>query len=205
VPELPDIRMYVAALERRIVGRRLERIRFASPFVLRSTEPAPAEAAGLRVLAVGHRVKRIHVALEKDVHVLIHLMIAGRLHWKERNAPLRGRNQLAALDFDSGTLVLTEAGTKRRAAIHLARGAAGLAAFDRGGIDPLAASPAEFRERRLALHLTQAELAARLQIGTRTVQHIEARGPVRPAYAALLSQMTEPGQRKGRQAPRERR
>jgi formamidopyrimidine-DNA glycosylase len=147
VPELPDIRLYVGALAPRIEGRMLERLRIGSPFVLRSTEPAPAEVAGCRVVSVGHRAKRIHIALERDLHVLIHLMIAGRLHWKERNAPLRGRNQLAALDFENGTLVLTEAGTKRRAAIHLARGEAGVRALDRGGLDPLTVPLSAFRER----------------------------------------------------------
>ncbi len=147
MPELPDVTLYVRALEPRLEGRTLERIRIASPFVLRSTAPAPAEAAGARVRDVGHEAKRIRISLAGDIHVLIHLMIAGRLHWKGRNAALRGKNQLAALDFDNGTLVLTEAGTKRRAAIHLVRGEAGLRALDRGGADPLAVSGAELRAR----------------------------------------------------------
>src|SRR5690606_16368775 len=94
-----------------------------------------------------HQAKRIVISLGQDVHILIHLMIAGRLHWKDRGAPLKGRNQLAALDFDSGTLVLTEAGTKRRASIHLVRGATSSAEFDRGGLDPLAITEAQFRKR----------------------------------------------------------
>jgi len=147
MPELPDVRLYVEALKPRLEGRTLERLRIASPFVLRSTEPAPADVEGARVRAVGHRAKRIHLALDGDLHVLVHLMIAGRLHWKPPRAALKGRNQLAAFDFENGSLVLTEAGSKRRAAIHLARGAAGLAAFDRGGLDPLAASTDEFRAR----------------------------------------------------------
>lgn len=147
MPELPDISLYVDALERRIVGHTLERLRIGSPFVLRSTAPGPEEAAGREVLAVGHQAKRIRIGLQGDLHVFIHLMIAGRLHWKDAGAPLKGRNQLAALDFDSGTLVLTEAGTKRRAAIHLAQGEAGRAALDRGGLDPLTISDAGFRER----------------------------------------------------------
>ena len=147
MPELPDIKLYVAALEDRIVGHVLERLRVASPFVLRSTTPRPEEVAGLEVQTVGHQAKRIHIGLERDAHVFIHLMIAGRLHWKGAGAPLKGRNQLAALDFDDGTLVLTEAGTKRRAAIYLFRGDAGAAALDRGGLDPFAITEAAYRER----------------------------------------------------------
>lgn len=109
--------------------------------------PPPSEVAGRLVIGVGHQAKRIRIDLEGDLHLLVHLMIAGRLHWKSAGAPLKGRNQLAALDFDHGTLVLTEAGTKRRAAIHLVEGTAGCAALDRGGLDPLTVSEAAFRER----------------------------------------------------------
>lgn len=146
VPELPDIKVYVDALGDRIQGRTLAGMRIGNPFVVRSTSPSPAEIVGLTVTGVGHQAKRIVISLERDVHILIHLMIAGRLHWKDRGAPLKGRNQLAALDFDSGTLVLTEAGTKRRASIHLARGAAAAEEFDRGGLDPLAVTERQFRE-----------------------------------------------------------
>ena len=147
VPELPDIKVYVDAMTARVAGRTLERMRIGNPFVVRSISPTPAEVAGLMVTVVGHRAKRIVISLEQDVHVFIHLMIAGRLHWKDKGAPLKGRNQLAALDFDNGTLVLTEAGTKRRASIHLARGATASAELDRGGLDPLAITEARFRER----------------------------------------------------------
>lgn len=150
MPELPDVKVYVDALRDRIDGHVLTGIRLASPFVLRSTTPAPAEAAGRRVVGVGHQAKRIRIDLEGDIHVLVHLMIAGRLHWKGSGAPLKGRNQLAALDFDHGTVVLTEAGTKRRAAIHLVEGQAGCAALDRGGLDPLAVTEAAFRERLMS-------------------------------------------------------
>jgi formamidopyrimidine-DNA glycosylase len=114
---------------------------------VRSVAPPPADAAGLEVIGVKHQAKRIVISLEREFHILIHLMIAGRLHWKDAGAPLKGRNQLAALDFDSGTLVLTEAGTKRRAAIHLVRGDRGCAELDRGGLDPLEISEALFRQR----------------------------------------------------------
>lgn len=147
VPELPDIKVYVEALGRRIDGHTLEGLRIASPFVVRSVSPTPAEVRGLAVAGVGHRAKRIVISLEQEVRVLIHLMIAGRLHWKDRGAPLKGRNQLAALDFDSGTLVLSEAGTKRRASIHLTRGGKISVELDRGGADPLTISEAGFRER----------------------------------------------------------
>ena len=147
MPELPDVKVYVDALRDRVEGHVLAGIRLGSPFVLRSTNPPPAAAAGRRVVGVGHQAKRLRIDLEGDLHVLVHLMIAGRLHWKGAGVPLKGRNQLAALDFAHGTLVLTEAGTKRRAAIHLVEGEAGCVALDRGGLDPLAASEADFRER----------------------------------------------------------
>jgi formamidopyrimidine-DNA glycosylase len=147
MPELPDIKVYVASLKERICGRVLTGVRIASPFVLRSVEPRPAEVAGLKVLSVEHQAKRIVIGLERGIHVLIHLMIAGRLHWREPGVSLKGRNQLAALDFDAGTLVLTEAGMKRRAAIHLVRGEEALGQFDRGGLDPLGISEAAFRGR----------------------------------------------------------
>jgi formamidopyrimidine-DNA glycosylase len=147
VPELPDIKIYVHALRQRIEGRTLKGIRIANPFVVRSVAPTPADTAGLKVIGVKHQAKRIVISLEREFHILIHLMIAGRLHWKDPGAPLKGRNQLAALDFDSGTLVLTEAGTKRRVAIHLVRGDEGCAELDRGGLDPLAISEALFRQR----------------------------------------------------------
>jgi formamidopyrimidine-DNA glycosylase len=147
VPELPDIKVYVHALRDRIDGRTLKGMRISSPFVVRSVAPRPAEVAGLQVMGVDHQAKRIVIRLEQEFCILIHLMIAGRLHWKEPGAPLKGRNQLAAFDFDSGTLVLTEAGTKRRAAIYLARGEEACARADRGGLDPLKISEHAFRQR----------------------------------------------------------
>lgn len=147
MPELPDIKVYVHALRDRIDGSTLEGIRIASPFVVRSVAPRPAELAGLSVVGVGHQAKRIVVRLEREFCILMHLMIAGRLHWKERGASLKGRNQLAAFDFDTGTLVLTEAGTRRRAAIHLVHGEEACARSDRGGLDPLVISEEAFRAR----------------------------------------------------------
>ena len=145
MPELPDVVAYLTALEPRVVGKRLERIRLASPFVLRSVDPPPAEAAGRTVVGLRRLGKRIVLALEGEIFVVIHLMIAGRLHWRPAGARPPGRVGLAAFDFPDGTLTLTEAGTRRRAAIHLARGEPALAAFDPGGLDVLGATPAAFR------------------------------------------------------------
>jgi formamidopyrimidine-DNA glycosylase len=144
MPELPDIKVYVDALRDRITGQQLRGLRVGNPFIVRSVLPRPADFVGLRVETVGHQAKRIAIGLAGEMRILIHLMIAGRLHWKDPGAPLKGRNQLAALDFDAGTLVLTEAGTKRRAAIHLVQGSDAFEAFDRGGLDPLEAG---FRKR----------------------------------------------------------
>ena len=145
VPELPDVVAYLTALESRVVGRRLERIRLASPFVLRSVDPPVVEVEGRLVVGLRRVGKRLVLALEGDIFVVIHLMIAGRLHWRPAGARPPGRMGLAALDFPGGTLTLTEAGTRRRAAIHLARGEAALAAHDPGGLDVLRATSDEFR------------------------------------------------------------
>ena len=137
MPELPDIVVYLEALQPRIVGRPLERIRIGSPFVLRSAEPAPAELAGRVVRGLRRLGKRIVIGLDGDVYAVIHLVIAGRLHWKRAGSALPGRRGLAALDFPDGTLLLTEAGSKHRASLHLVRGAAELTTHDRGGLEPL--------------------------------------------------------------------
>jgi formamidopyrimidine-DNA glycosylase len=147
MPELPDVVVYVEALERRILGQPLERVRLASPFVLRSVDPPVREAEGRRVVAVRRLGKRILLALEGGLFVVIHLMIAGRLRWRPPGAKTPGRIGLAAFDFPGGTLLLTEAGSKRRASLHLVRGEAALAGFDRGGLEPLETSLAGFRDR----------------------------------------------------------
>jgi formamidopyrimidine-DNA glycosylase len=144
VPELPDIVVYLEALERRIVAQPLERIRLASPFLLRSIDPPLREAEGKTVRELRRVGKRIALGLEPDLWLALHLMIAGRLHWKPAGARLSGRRGLAAFDFPNGSLILTEAGSERRAALHLARGAAGLAALDPGGLEVLTASPEAF-------------------------------------------------------------
>jgi formamidopyrimidine-DNA glycosylase len=145
MPELPDVTVYLEALAARLPGARLERIRLANPFVLRSVDPAPAELAGRVVTGFRRLGKRIVIALDGELFVLIHLMIAGRLHWKEVGAKLPGKIGLAALDFSTGTVTLTEAGSKRRAAIHLVRGEAALAAHDPGGLELGDADAATFR------------------------------------------------------------
>jgi formamidopyrimidine-DNA glycosylase len=146
VPELPDVDVYVVHLQRRIVGATLEHIRLASPFVLRSFEPPLREAASKVVSGVSRMGKRIVIALgdEGDLAIVIHLMIAGRFRWRERGAKIPGKLGLAAFDFSTGTLLLTEASTKKRASIHLVRGMEPLRAMDPGGIDPLRATLPDF-------------------------------------------------------------
>jgi formamidopyrimidine-DNA glycosylase len=144
VPELPDIEVYVEAIAARVVGQPLVAVRLGSPFLLRSADPPLRAAEGRRVIAVRRLGKRIVLALEDELFLVLHLMIAGRLHWKERGAKLPGRVGLAAFEFPDGALVLTEAGTRRRAALHLVRGEAGLAALDRGGLEPLGATREAF-------------------------------------------------------------
>jgi formamidopyrimidine-DNA glycosylase len=150
MPELPDVVVYLEALESRIAGQVLEGVRLFSPFVLRSVEPPIAEAAGRRVIELRRMGKRLVWALEGDLFLVIHLMIAGRLRWRPRGAKPPGRMGLAAFDFLDGTLILTEAGSKRRASINLLKGDAALAQLHRGGLEPLEASAAEFRERLLS-------------------------------------------------------
>ena len=145
MPEIPDVVVYLEALRARALGQTLERIRLASPFVLRTVDPALSEAAGKRVRALQRLGKRLVFSLDNDVHVIVHLMIAGRLHWKERGARIPGKVGLAAFDFSSGTLTLTEAGSKKRASLHLVRGAEALAAHHRGGLEVLDADEPAFR------------------------------------------------------------
>jgi formamidopyrimidine-DNA glycosylase len=145
VPELPDIALYLEALAPRVVGARLERLRIASPFLLRTAEPPAADLAGRTIREVRRLGKRIVFGFSDDYFAVLHLMIAGRLHWKAVGEPIRGRSGLAAFDFAHGTLLLTEAGSKHRAALHVVRGAAGLAAHDRGGLDVLTATLDQFR------------------------------------------------------------
>ncbi|MBI5365276.1 MAG: formamidopyrimidine-DNA glycosylase [Planctomycetes bacterium] len=145
MPELPDVVVYVEALEARLKGRTLAGARLASPFLLRSVDPPLAAFAGKRVLGVERLGKRLVFAFEEDLFLVLHLMIAGRLHWRERGRKLASKIELAAFDFEHGALVLTEAGTKKRASLHAVRGRAALARHDRGGLEVLEASLAAFR------------------------------------------------------------
>jgi formamidopyrimidine-DNA glycosylase len=149
VPELPDVEVYVEALRDRVAGKPLERVRLGNPFLLRTVEPPLSAFAGRRVEAVSRLGKRVVLTFEGELFLVLHLMIAGRLHWKPAGARLPGKAGLAAFDFPDGTLTLTEAGTKRRAALHAVSGRAALAALDRGGIEPLEATPEAFREALL--------------------------------------------------------
>ena len=145
MPELPDIVVYLDALRPRILGQTLEAVRIGSLFVVRTVDPPIGAAAGRRVVGLSRLGKRIVIALEPDLHLVMHLMIAGRLRWKRARAAIPGRLGLAALDFPVGTLVFTEAGTRRRAAMHLVRGEAALAQLGRGGLEVLDAAPEAFR------------------------------------------------------------
>ncbi|HEX5817117.1 MAG TPA: DNA-formamidopyrimidine glycosylase family protein, partial [Methylomirabilota bacterium] len=144
MPELPDVTVYVEALRERLDGARLERLRLATPFVLRSVDPPPGEVAGRAVAGVRRLGKRVVIALEGERFVVIHLMIAGRLHWKPAGARIPGKIGVAALDFSTGTLLMTEAGTKKRAAVHLVRGEAALREHDPGGLEVLEADLGAF-------------------------------------------------------------
>jgi formamidopyrimidine-DNA glycosylase len=145
MPELPDVAAYTSALGPRIVGRPLERVRLANPFLLRTAEPPIASVEGRVVRELRRVGKRIVIGFDGDLWLVLHLMIAGRLHWRPPGAKLGGRNQLAAFDFPNGTLVLTEAGTKRRASLHVVSGQDALQAIDPGGIDVFASDLDAFR------------------------------------------------------------
>jgi formamidopyrimidine-DNA glycosylase len=148
MPELPDIVVYVESLERRVVGRTLEQVRLKSPFVLRTAVPPLTDVVGKRVLAVRRIGKRIALVMEGELFVVLHLMIAGRLRWIEAGGKPPA-TALATFHFANGTLAFTEAGTRRRASLHIVRGDDAVAAFDMGGLEVLDADPDAFRERLL--------------------------------------------------------
>jgi formamidopyrimidine-DNA glycosylase len=147
LPELPDITAYLAALETRLEAQTLRRVRLNNHFLLRSVEPKPSAAEGRPIVGFRRVGKRIALGTDHGIWLVIHLMIAGRLHWKKPGAALAGRNALAAFDFDQGSLTLTEAGSQRRASLHVVEGEAGLQSLDPGGLEPLVASLQEFSER----------------------------------------------------------
>jgi formamidopyrimidine-DNA glycosylase len=149
MPELPDIELYLEHLRRRVIGHTLLSLRLTSPFLLRTVEPSASSVEGRHVVELRRMGKRIVFALEEELFLVLHLMIAGRLKWLDRGAPVPKKVGLAAFDFDNGTLVLTEAGSKRRASLHIVRGEAGLIPFARGGLEVLEATEAEFSEALL--------------------------------------------------------
>ena len=156
MPELPDILNYRDALRERIVGHTLAGIRLKNPFLLRTVEPPIGSCAGQRVVDVRRIGKRIAIGLANEAWLVIHLMIAGRLHWKAPGAAIGAKFALAGFDFENGTLVFTEAGSKRRASLHVAQGQGGLDQFERGGLD--------------VLHATGPEFSARLRLGNHTLK-----------------------------------
>ncbi len=145
MPELPDIAAYITALEPRIVGQPLERVRLQSAFLLRTAQPPLTDIEGRIVRELRRIGKRIAIGVENDLWLVLHLMIAGRLHWRPAGAKLAGRQTLAAFDFPNGSLVLTEAGSKRRASLHIVRGEESLRSFDAGGIDVFSSDLVSFR------------------------------------------------------------
>lgn len=144
MPELPDIVVYIEALEKRVLATTLKSAQIASPFLLRSIEPAVADAVGHAVVGLRRVGKRIAIGFDNDVWLVLHLMIAGRLHWVTKKVKPDGRRTLAAFEFDSGALTLTEAGSQKRASLHVVAGERGLASLDPGGIDVLSATSAQF-------------------------------------------------------------
>jgi formamidopyrimidine-DNA glycosylase len=144
MPELPDITVYIEALAERILGKPLEKIRITSPFLLRSFDPPIREAEGKKIKGLRRIGKQIAWELEGELFLVFHLMIAGRFHWKARGAKAGGKINLAAFDFSNGTLLMTEASTRKRASLYLVKGMPELAGFDRGGLEVMTASAGEF-------------------------------------------------------------
>jgi formamidopyrimidine-DNA glycosylase len=149
MPELPDVEIYREALQRYLLGRRLEKLRLVSPFVLRSVDPPAEVLEGLEVVGIRRIGKRLVLGFEGDLFLVVHLMIAGRLRWRARGAKPPGRRGLAAFDFPDGTLLFTEEGSKKRASLHVVRGVSGLAEHDRGGLEVLDCDAPQFVEALL--------------------------------------------------------
>jgi len=195
MPELPDVTLYVEALERRIGGAELLKISLTSPFLLRTALPPIASAAGRRVLGVRRLGKRIAIGLEGELWLVIHLMVAGRLHWFAGGEKRSKRAALAAFEFSTGVLTLTEAGTKRRASLHLVQGEANLKAHDPGGLEVLDASLEEFARRlRSENHtLKRALTDPRLFSGIGNAYSDEILHAARLSPVLLTSRLDEPG------------
>lgn len=193
MPELPDIALYIHALTPRILGAPLERLRIASPFVLRSVDPRPAEVEGRVVRRLNRLGKRIVLELDDEYSAVLHLMIAGRLRWRPPGATIPGRAGLAAFDFPQGTLLFTEAGVKHRASLHLVRGARALAAHDPGGLDLFAATGPEFQAalQRESHTLKRALTDPRLFDGIGNAYSDEILHAARLSPLKLTGQLTE--------------
>jgi formamidopyrimidine-DNA glycosylase len=193
LPELPDVLLYIDALSRRILGEPIEHIRILRPFLLRSVEPPISAAEGKRVLALRRIGKRIVLELGDELFLVIHLMIAGRFRWRPRDAKAPGRLALAAFDFPRATLFLTEAGTTRRASLHLVRGESALAQFERGGLEVIGSSVAAFADRlRSENHtLKRALTDPRLFSGIGNAYSDELLHRARLSPLALTSRLTD--------------
>jgi formamidopyrimidine-DNA glycosylase len=194
MPELPDIALYLEALEQRIGGRALVAVTLKSPFILRTVEPPLTALVGRRVLALSRLGKRIIFGFEGELYLVLHLMIAGRLKWVEPGAKGPGRITLATFDFPEGRLLLTEAGTRRRASLHLVQGAAALSAFDRGGVDVFDISAGEFGARlRSENHTVKRALTdPRLFSGIGNAYSDEILHAARMSPLVLTSRLTDP-------------
>ena len=187
MPELPDVTVYIEALSERILNQPIQKIRIGSPFVLRSFDPPIGVAEGKRVLALHRLGKRIVFVLEDELFLIVHLMIAGRFHWKPKGAKLARRYGQAAFDFPDGTLLLTEAGTKKRASIHLVRGETALNEHDPGGLEVLDATLEQFKEALIARKSYSETFAHRSPFFQRYRQRLFRRNsPSRKALADSL-------------------
>ena len=193
MPELPDITLYLAALSPRILGQPLEHIRIRSPFVLRSVDPPLTSVNGKRVIGLRRLGKRVVLSLEDDLFVVIHLMIAGRFRWREAGAKAGGKLVLATFEFPTGSLQLTEAGTKRRASVHLVSGEAALDPFRRGGLEVLESDLASFAERLTSENHTvkRALTDPRLFSGIGNAYSDEILHRAKMSPLALTSRLTE--------------
>ena len=193
MPELPDIVVYIEALDARIVGQKLERIRLLNPFLLRTADPPISAAEGRRVLDVRRMGKRIVIALEADLFLVLHLMVAGRLRWQAARDKAPGRIALAVLEFSGGSLVLTEAGTKRRASLHLVQGEEALHRLDPGGLEVLEADVAAFSARLKAENhtLKRSLTDPRVFSGIGNAYSDEILHRARLSPVALTSQLTQ--------------
>ena len=193
MPELPDVELYIQALDSRVRGQRLDRLRLGNPFVVRSMDPPPSALEGRSVAALHRLGKRLVFAFDDELFLVLHLMIAGRLRWRERGAVIPGKVGLAAFDFPEGTLLLTEAGARRQASIHIVRGLDALHAHDPGGLEVLDASLAAFAEclRRENHTLKRAMTDPRIFSGIGNAYSDEILHAVRMSPMKLTSALTD--------------